>query len=288
MFDANSIMNAIYKKDRLKRYFNLVLGCLIAAIGFNLFCAPNNIVPGGMSGLSIVLEHFFGINKSLFILIVDVILLVISYFTLGKESTKHSVLGSILFPIFISLTAGINRYIKLDTSVLLLAALFGGLLQGFGSGLLFKTGFSSGGSDIINQLLSKYFKISIGNSMYYTNGIIILLSGFAFGINKIMYALILLYIEGYIADRVILGISDSKAFYIITKEDKKIKEYIIRELHHSVTELKAAGAFAGNKEKVLMCVLPTKEYYKLKEGINKIDNNAFFVVTDAYEVVGGA
>ncbi len=288
MFDANSIMNAIYKKDRLKRYFNLVLGCLIAAIGFNLFCAPNNIVPGGMSGLSIVLEHFFGINKSLFILIVDVILLVISYFTLGKESTKHSVLGSILFPIFISLTAGINKYIKLDTSVLLLAALFGGLLQGFGSGLLFKTGFSSGGSDIINQLLSKYFKISIGNSMYYTNGIIILLSGFAFGINKIMYALILLYIEGYIADRVILGISDSKAFYIITKEDKKIKEYIIRELHHSVTELKAAGAFAGNKEKVLMCVLPTKEYYKLKEGINKIDNNAFFVVTDAYEVVGGA
>ena len=288
MFDANSIMNAIYKKDRLKRYFNLVLGCLIAAIGFNLFCAPNNIVPGGMSGLSIVLEHFFGINKSLFILIVDVILLVISYFTLGKESTKHSVLGSILFPIFISLTAGINKYIKLDTSVLLLAALFGGLLQGFGSGLLFKTGFSSGGSDIINQLLLKYFKISIGNSMYYTNGIIILLSGFAFGINKIMYALILLYIEGYIADRVILGISDSKAFYIITKEDKKIKEYIIRELHHSVTELKAAGAFAGNKEKVLMCVLPTKEYYKLKEGINKIDNNAFFVVTDAYEVVGGA
>ena len=154
--------------------------------------------------------------------------------------------------------------------------------------MIFKAGFSLGGTDIINQIISKYCKVSIGNAMYFSDGTIVLLSGLAFGINKIMYALLLLYIISYITDRVILGISDSKAFYIITKEDQKIKEYIIKNLKHSVTELSAKGGFAQKKETVLMCVLPTKEYYRFKEGINEIDPNAFFVVTDAYQVVGGA
>ncbi len=288
MNKENNILKTIYEKHRLKRYFNLIVGSLLVAVSFNIFCKPNDLVPGGVSGLSLIIDKVFHIDTSLFILLVNIGLLVLSYFLLGKEKTYHSVLGSILFPIFIKLTANINTYLNIDTSVMLLAVLFAGVIQGFGSGLIFKTGFSLGGSDIINQIISKYFKISIGNAMYYSDGLIVLLSGFVFGINKIMYALILLYIIGYIADRVILGISDSKAFYIVTNEDKKIKDYIIKELNHSVTELSAEGGFALKKQKVLMCVLPTKEYYKLKEGINKIDEKAFFVVTDAYEVVGGA
>ena len=253
-----------------------------------MFCAPNNLVAGGVSGLSIIIHYLFNIDTSLFIAIVDILLLVLSYFTLGKEKTMHSTLGSILFPLFIKLTQNINNFLHLDTSVLLLAVIFAGVIQGFGSGLIFKAGFSSGGTDIINQILSKYLKVSIGNAMYMSDGTIIILSGIVFGINKIMYAILLLYIISYITDRVILGVSDSKSFYIITSEDKKIKQYIIENLHHSVTELSAEGGFAGKKQKVLMCVLPTKEYYRFKQGINEIDENAFFVVTDAYEVVGGA
>ncbi len=288
MSENNNILKKIYQKGKLKRYFELIIGSLLAAIAFNLFCSPNNLVPGGISGLSIIIHHVFKIDTSLFILIVDILLLIISYFALGKEKTMHSVLGSLLFPVFIKLTQNINSILDLDTSVLLLAVIFSGIIQGFGSGLIFKAGFSLGGTDIINQIISKYCKVSIGNAMYFSDGTIVLLSGLAFGINKIMYALLLLYIISYITDRVILGISDSKAFYIITKEDQKIKEYIIKNLKHSVTELSAKGGFAQKKETVLMCVLPTKEYYRFKEGINEIDPNAFFVVTDAYQVVGGA
>lgn len=288
MPENNTILKKIYQKGKLKRYFELIIGSLLAALAFNLFCSPNNLVPGGISGLSIIIHHVFKIDTSLFILIVDILLLIISYFALGKEKTMHSVLGSLLFPIFIKLTQNINAVLDLDTSVLLLAVIFSGVIQGFGSGLIFKAGFSLGGTDIINQIISKYCKVSIGNAMYFSDGTIVLLSGLAFGINKIMYALLLLYIISYITDRVILGISDSKAFYIITKEDQKIKEYIIKNLKHSVTELSAKGGFAQKKETVLMCVLPTKEYYRFKEGINEIDPKAFFVVTDAYQVVGGA
>ena len=286
--NTNNILKSIYKKDLLKRYLSMVIGVFLAAVAFNVFCKPNNLVPGGVSGLSIVLYRLYGIDSSLFVLIVDLILLVVSYFLLGKEKTTYSVVGSILFPLFIKLTQNINVYLNLDTSVMLLSTLFAGILHGFGAGLVFKAGFSIGGTDIINQILSKYLKISIGNAMYFSDGVIILISGIVFGINKIMYALILLYIISYITDRVILGVSNSKAFYIVTKKNKEIKEYIIKELKHSVTEINAEGGFAKEKTKVLMCVLPTKEYYKLKEGINKIDSSAFFVVTDSYEVVGGA
>lgn len=102
-----------------------------------------------------------------------------------------------------------------------------------------------------------------------------------------MYSVIILYIISVMSDRIILGISDSKAFYIVTDEEEAIKEYILKYLNHGVTVFNAKGGLAKEKHNVLMCVLPTKDYYKLKEGIAQIDPEAFFVVTDAYEVFGG-
>lgn len=281
------VVEKVYNKEKFKRYTELLIGALLVSISFNIFCHPNNLVSGGISGLSIILDYLFKLDPSIVIIVIDILLLIISFFTLGKEKTMSSVLGSILFPILVKLTANIGDYIKIANDQLLLSTLFAGLLQGIGAGLIFKAGFSLGGTDVINQIISKYCKISIGNAMYFSDGVIVLISGIVFGINKIMYALILLYIISYITDRVILGISDSKAFYIITEEEKKIKEYIINELKHSVTVFNAKGGYLKEKENVLMCVLPTKEYYKFKEGILELDKNAFFVVTDAYEVVGG-
>jgi uncharacterized membrane-anchored protein YitT (DUF2179 family) len=178
-------------------------------------------------------------------------------------------------------------YISIDTTQLLLSAIFGGVLYGFGSGIVFKAGFTTGGTDIANQIISKYFKMSIGKSMYFSDGLIVLGSYFVFGPMHLMYSLIILYIISIISDRVILGISDNKAFYIITDNEEEVKEYILKYLNHGVTVFNAKGGYAKEKQNVLMCVLPTKDYYRLKEGIHEIDPDAFFVVTDAYEVFGG-
>ncbi len=281
------IQERLNNKSKIKRYLQFFVGCLILAISFNLFLSPNDLVPGGVSGLSIILNHLFAINTSTFILIVNIILLVLSYYLLGKEKTKASILGSLLFPILVELTSNINLIFKIDNSQLVLSALFAGVVYGFGAGVNFRAGFTTGGTDILNQIISKYFKISIGKSMLICDGTIVLLSGIVFGINHLLYSLIILYLISYMSDRVILGISDSKAFYIITDEDKKIKEYIIKYLNHGVTVFQAKGGYKKERQHVLMCVLPTKEYYRLKEGIHEIDPNAFFVVTDAYEVFGG-
>ena len=281
------IENRVINKSIITRYISFVLGCFIMALSFNLFLSPNDLVPGGVSGAAIILNDLFGINTSIFILIVNILLLILSYFFLGKEKTRASILGSLLFPIFVELTSDINLLLKINNSQLLLSALFAGVVYGFGAGINFKAGFTTGGTDILNQIVSKYFKVGLGKSMLICDGTIVVLSGIVFGINHLMYSIIILYIISYMSDRVILGISDSKAFYIITEEDAKIKEYILKYLNHGVTEFNAVGGYNNRKQHVLMCVLPTKDYYLLKEGINKIDKNAFFVVTDAYEVFGG-
>lgn len=281
------ILQKIYEKSRVKRFFQFLVGCFIVAAAFNLFFSPNNLVPGGVSGVSVILNALFGIDNSLVILISAVILLILSYFLLGKEKTSASVLGSLLFPIFVKLTSNIDVYIDIDSSQMLLTTIFGAVLYGFGAGMIFKAGYTSGGTDILNQIMSKYLKISMGNSILLCDGIIVLSSVFVFGINKLMYSIIILYIVSAITDRVMLGISDSKAFYIITNEEEKVRNYILKYLNHGVTIFNAKGGYKKERQTVLLCVLPTKEYYKLKEGLHEIDPDSFFVVTDAYEVFGG-
>lgn len=277
----------LIKKGKIKRIITFILGCFIVAAAYNLFLVPTEIVPGGVGGIAIILNYLFSVDNAVIILIADLLLLSISYFTLGKEITRNSILGSLLFPLAVLLTENINVWLEIDTSQMLLSAVFGGVCYGFGAGLVFKSGFTTGGTDILNQILSKYFKTTIGKSMLYSDGLIVCISAFIFGPIHLMYSIIVLYIISIMSDKVILGISDNKAFYIITKEEEKVKDYILKYLSHGVTILKAKGGYLEAKENVLMCVLPTKDYYKLTEGIKEIDKDAFFLVTDAYEVFGG-
>lgn len=282
-----NILATIEEKYKLRRYVEMIIGILIVAFAFNIFLLPNDIVFGGVSGLSIIVKDYLPIDPSTFILISSLLLLVVSYILLGKEKTKGSIVGSILFPIFVNLTANLNQYINIDNSNILLSVIFGGILYGFGAGLVFKAGFTTGGTDIINQIVSKYAHVSMGNAILMSDGLIVLAGGFFFGITKLMYAIIVVYISGLITDRVLLGISNSKAFYIITNEDEKIRDYLLNELHHGVTIFSVKGGYTHKKDEVILCVVPTNEYYRVKEGIREIDDQAFFVICDAYEVFGG-
>ncbi len=278
----------IKHKIKVKELIEFIFGCFLVALAFNLFMSPNNLVAGGISGLSLVLKHFFGLNPSMIISISNVFLIILSFLLLGKEKTKMSILGSILFPVFVSMTEHLSTYISFKESEMILIAIFGGVLQGIGAGLIFRAGYSTGGTDILNMIISKIFKISLGNSMFFTDGTIIVIGAFVFGFNHLMYSLIILYLISTLTDKVVLGISDSKAFYIITSKEKEVKAFVINELKHGVTEFKAKGGYNLENQTVLMSVIPTREYYKLKEGIHNIDKNAFFVAMDSYEVRGGA
>lgn len=278
----------INHKIKFKELIEFIIGCFLVALAFNLFMSPNNLVAGGVSGFSLILKHFFGLNPSTIISISNIFLIILSFIILGKEKTKMTILGSILFPVFVSLTEHLSTYISFKESEMILISVFGGALQGLGAGLIFRAGYSTGGTDILNMIVSKIFKISLGNSMFFTDGLIILGGAFVFGFNHLMYSLIILYLISNLTDKVVLGISDSKAFYIITSKEKEVKDFVINELKHGITELSAKGGYNSENQTVLMSVVPTREYYKLKEGIHNIDKNAFFVAMDSYEVKGGA
>ena len=288
---SESILKKLNKKDRFKRYTFLVIGCFLLAFAFNLFFAPYNLVTGGISGIAIVIENVFGISTSLFIAICYLILILISFLSLGKEETKHSIIGSILYPLFVYLTKDIVNIIQFDVNNMLLVSIFGAFISGIGSGLTFKYGFSTGGSDIIFQIMSKYFKMSIGNSMKILNIVVILGAGFfidntLYAWENVMYAIVAVYIMTVFTDKVLLGISNSKSFYIITEHETSIKNFLINELGKGVTVLEGRGGFTGDRKKVLMCVIPTKEYFLAREGILEIDKDAIILISDVYQSEG--
>ena len=283
---SNDVINRVYRKNWIKRYLEFVIGLFVLAIAYNIFAVRCNLVYGA-GGIGILVNKLTGLDQSLIILICNVILLGCSLVFLGLDSTKKTVTGSLLYPIFIKLTEPLTslNINGLETFMIVLCA---AILSGFGLGLIFKSGYTSGGTDILNQIVSKYGKMSMGKSMYFTDFIIIIFSLFVFDLPTFVYSVLNLYIVSLITDKVVLGISSSKAFYIITEHETEIKKYITQNLSHGVTVLEARGGYTGNVEKVIMCIIPTKEYYVFKEGIHEIDKDAFFVVTDAYEVSGGA
>ena len=280
-------MSSYFSKKNLIRMLYFILGIFLFSFAFNFFLLPNNLVFGGVSGLSIIFNKLFDINASLFVLIVNMSLLLISFPVLGIKKTMATVCGSILLPIILELTSLLTPYITFDEMELFMSVLIGGVISGTGLGLVYRSGYTTGGTDIIYQILHKYIKVSMGKAMLVTDGLIVASSIFVFGLTKLLYAIVVLYIMTVMTDRVILGVGKSKAFYIVTDKTQEVKQFIIDKLGHGVTMLDAAGGYSKENQKVIFCVIPTRDYYYLKEGISEIDSDSFFVVTDAYEVSGG-
>ena len=284
----NKVINDIDKKDLLKRYMYLALGCFIVAFSFNVFFDRYGIVCFGVSGLSIVINKKFGIDNSLFILVMNIILLIVSYFALGKNKTKHAIVGSIMFPIFVWLTGFIAPYIQFENVETLIIAIFGGVLSGIGYGFIFKTNFNTGGTDIITEIVSKYTKVSIGKATLVSDGLVVLSSLLVSSWETVLYGFLVLYIISFMTDKVVLGISQSKAFYIITDKEKIVKEFLLSVSDCGVTLINAKGGYSNEKSTLLLGVVPTRQYFIVKEGLLEIDENIFFLVCDAYEVSNNA
>ena len=280
----NLILN---KKKSIKTIVEFILGSFLIALAYNIFVSPNNLVPGGVGGIAVILNNLFGFDNAKVIMIMNLVLLAFSFLFLGKEKTASTIAGTILVPILIYFTRHANVWIHMDTTKVLLSAIMGGIIYGVGLGLIFKGGFTTGGTDIINQIISKFFKIGTGKSMIFSDGLIVILSGIFFGLYSMLYSVLMLYIISIISDRIVLGVSTNKMFYIISEKDEDIRSYILNDLKHGATIFKAKGGVNTKKKNITMTVLPTKDFYRLKTNILKIDQEAFFIITDSYEVFGG-
>ena len=281
----NKIIENVNKKNIFKRYLMLLSGCLIVAFAFNLFFLRYDIVCFGVSGISIVLAKF-GVNPSMFIMGANIFLLIISYFFLGVEDVKNQLVGAIIYPIFVSLTAKITDLIDFGNIEFIIIAVMGGVIAGIGYGLIYKSGFSTGGTDVIGNLICKYSKISMGNAMMFVNVSIIAIGKIVFPWKIVMYAIVVAYLISVATDRILLGISNSKAFYIVVDKEKEefVREFLTSLPGVGSTVIDASGGYSNDKQTLILAVVPTKMYFIIKEGLSEIDKNIFYLVCDSYEV----
>lgn len=269
-------------KNIAVRLIIFLISLLLLAIVFNLFLAPLNIVIGGSSGVAIILKEVFNIDVTITTYIIYGLTLILSIFLLPFEVTLSLVIATLVYPLCVQFTSNITDIISLNYSNPLVICIFAGLLNGIGTGTILKVGFNSGGLIVIPNILYNRFKISISKSNLIMSTIIILIGGYYFGISNIMYAIIVIYISTIFTDKVMLGISDNKVFFIVTSKEKEVKKFVTNYLTSGVTIVDS-----DHEDKVtLMCAIPTSKYFIFKEGIATIDASAFWYATDSYQVMG--
>ena len=281
----NNIMNTIYRKNILKRYVMLLAGCLIVAFAFNLFFLRYDIVCFGVSGISIVASQF-GINPSLFIMLANILLIIISYFFLGVEDVKNQIVGALVYPVFVEITSKVTDLIDLGGLEMIIIAVIGGVMAGIGYGLIYKSGYSTGGTDVMGALICKYSRISMGSAMMFVNIAIIVVGKLVFSWEIVMYAIVVAYLISVATDKILLGISNSKAFYIVVDKDKDdiVNDFLLSLSGVGSTIIDASGGYSNEKQTLILAVAPTKMYFVIKEGLKEIDKNIFYLVCDSYEV----
>ena len=198
-----------------------------------------------------------------------------------------SIIGASTSTAFVYLTADFPGLINFSFDNILLYVLAAGVVGGFGEALVYKAGFNTGGTSIIALIIQHYRKKPLWTLLRNISFIIIISGGLAFGYTSVMYSLLITFISTYMVDKILIGISDSKMFFIHTDKEDEVKDFILKIIESGVTEFDSHGAFTHKRKKMLMCVVPTEKYSLLKSAIKEIDPDAFIVVSDIYEVLGG-
>jgi len=272
---------------RLVRNLILILtGCTVMGIGYSLFLIPFHLVPGGLAGVSIIINYFLHSPVGLIIIVLNIPVFLLSYRFLGKKYVLTTMVGLILSSLLIDF---FNKVIKLPrgTENQLLAAIYGGLLLGLGLGLVFRGDASTGGSDIIGMILNKYSGISVGMGIMATDFIIISASGVVFkNLEAPLYGYIVLFISSLVIDLVLEGWSFSKLVIINSNRTQEIAAFIIDKLDRSGSALKSRSLYLNREGEIIITVIHRKQLAELKAFIKKIDPQAFVIINDTYEVLG--
>ena len=263
-------------------YIFVIIGAVIVGWSFNAFLLPNGIASGGVSGLSTIMHELFGWEPAFFQWAVNIPLFIVGLYILGRSFGFKTLVGTITAPLAIYLTRNMAP-ITVDP---LLAALFGGVGIGIGIGIVFRGNGSTGGTDLIAQILHKYTEISKGMCVAFIDGIVVVSAAFVFSLEQGLYALLTLFVTGRVINIIQLGVGNSKMALIITNEAKAVGEAITKDLNRGLTKLEGYGGYTNEAKVVLMTVLDQKQFSKLKHIVRTIDSQAFIIFVDAAEVLG--
>jgi uncharacterized membrane-anchored protein YitT (DUF2179 family) len=281
------VKEKLFSKKWFIAYSLIIIGAFIMASGFVLFITPYKIVPGGVYGISIVLHHLFGTPVGLIALCFDIPLTLLGIKVLGPRFGIKTVVGFVMTAGFVDLLTymwGENPLVEGDP---LLSSIFGGVFVGFGLGLIFKSKATSGGSDIVAMIISKYTRLPLGQLMIGVDSAIVLVGLVAFQDWKIpLYSLIVIYITGRVIDLVLQGVSYDKTLFIISQKPQELRDKIINDLNRGGTFIPGKGMYNNQDRTLIYTVVNRREMAMLQEFVHKIDPGAFMTVINANEILG--
>ena len=270
-------------KDWIKKYFLLLLGSLIYTTGLEVFLVPNNIIDGGVVGISIMASHLTGAPFGVFMILLNLPFLYMGYKQIGKSFAISTVVSIVA----ISVLSVYFEPIPSITGDYFLAAIFGGIITGAGVGLIIRHGGSLDGTEVVASIIDKRATFSVGEVVMFFNLFILGAAGFVFGWDKAMYSLVAYFVISKMIDVVIKGLDESYAVMIVSDENEEIADALMHRLGRGVTFLHGQGAYTGDAKKVLYCVVTRLEVGKLKDIALEKDETAFVTINPVHDIVGG-
>ena len=278
--EANEMKKKI--TELLRDYALMLIGALVAASSFTNFFVPNDIAPGGVTGVATVINHLTGWPVGMVSFAINVPLFLLGYHSIGRRFVIRSFEAMMVFSVFVDLLPDVAI-----TSDPMLASIFGGILLGIGLGLVLRAGASTGGTDLAAQMVHNRFSfLSVGTILLTIDCAVVLLAGVVFDIQAAMVALIALYISTKVMDMVLKGWNTEQQMMIISDYSDEIARRICTELERGATMLEARGAYTGEKRGMVYCVVTRAQIMQVKAIVAHTDPRAFVTVSDAHEVMG--
>ncbi len=272
-------------REWIVMYLKIVIGAALYAAGFQFFLYPNAIPTGGLTGIAMIINFLTDLPVGILTLIMNVPLFIFSWKKFGLQFIIASLVGTVLASVFVDIFAQFPLEVTHEP---LLGAIYGGIIKGFGLGVVYHTGATTGGVDIAAKFLrSRYQHINF--STFILGLDVVVITAFAVFFRRYdsaMYAIICMYIASKVIDLVLYGAINSKVCYIITEKSAEIKDALLNRLHRGVTYLHGQGAWSGEEKDIILCVIKRSQIVELKHLIRALDDRAFVIVSDAREVFG--
>ena len=263
-------------------YLQIMAGSLIAAAAYPAFLVPNNIAPGGLTGVATILNFLFRWPVGTVSLLLNIPLFIIGYRAMGRIFAFRSLIATILFSLLIDILP--IRPVSTDP---LLGTLFGGVVLGAGLGLILRGGATTGGSDMVARMVHRKLPfISVGMFLFAVDCLVVLGAAVAIGTEQALYAFINIYVCSKVIDAVMMGFSGNKACFIMTSRWEEITRRLMDEVGRGVTHLEAKGAYTGRQQPVVLCVAARQEIMSVKRIVQEEDEKAFMFITEAHEALG--
>ena len=273
-------------KNAVKQFLVMTLGTVLLTVGVYFFKIPNGFSTGGVSGIGTILGKVTAISPAKWISIINIALLIFGFIFLGRETGAKTIYCSVLFSALTWLLEIVKPMYSPLTDETFLELIYAMLLTSIGAAMIFNSGASSGGTDIVALLLKKYARIDVGKALLAVDFLIAGSSFFVFGMKIGLFSMLGLFIKAFWVDSVIESLNSCKYFIVITDRSDEISKYIISKIHHGVTVTDAVGGYTNEKKQMVHTVCKRMEAIKLRSRVYEIDPHAFTIITTSSDIIG--